>query len=554
MTAVDLQSIVPYIVGTLQGYIYRLIPKTSDASLNGLMSTLVSVLFPVLLYAIMNGGKKWVELIIAFFGAGRHNAKNNSLIIENDCVDLGYYGNDDYDAISWYISQNHTFTSGVALAKRVRKSKYIKNGVFLPAANEPIIFRDPTKEYDIIVKVGLLKKEDGSEKSKWYELSTHHPFCLAEVIHFLKTVREKHDQYIDKCAWVQKFYRINNKAFEKDSSNTIWSDQLTHNTKSFANVVLDREQKDYIVNDLHSFLASEKWYGDRGISYKRGYMLYGEPGTGKTSIVAAIANTAKYDIYSLDLSKITNDSNLERAFDAMPDRCVVLMEDIDCMCPAVHSRVNQEIEKTPKEKNVKNVSSPSSSSKYNTEISLSALLNLLDGVSSNHGRIFVMTTNYLQTLDDALVRPGRIDARIKLGKCSAQQIVSFFDIYFSPDAVSDDKVFMKNITTHTNDENNGEYKEIDEDKEREQDQNDCGNSSTSSIADISQCRDFLVSNLTGLMNDADGPTPCVLSPAQVSCIMQHHKNSPWRAAQEIVDEAKKAIDLAASASTSPSSP
>ena len=75
-----------------------------------------------------------------------------------------------------------------------------------------------------------------------------------------------------------------------------------------------------------------------GLSYKHGYMFHGPPGTGKTSLVLAIANRAKYDIYSLDLSKIRNDTILDEAFDILPEKCIVMFEDIDCMNECVKSR------------------------------------------------------------------------------------------------------------------------------------------------------------------------------------------------------------------------
>jgi chaperone BCS1 len=181
-----------------------------------------------------------------------------------------------------------------------------------------------------------------------------------------------------------------------------------------------------------------------GISYKRSYMFYGPPGTGKTSMVLALATEGKRDIYSLDLSKMNSDADLDQAFEQLPDTCLVVLEDIDAMGNTTHSREQKQKVEAPAKVVTPDtimealmVAGGAEESRYNNGVSLGALLNHLDGVGSNHGRIFVLTTNHPDVLDPALVRSGRVDMKIYLGLCSREQLRQLFVLYFKgdPDAM-----------------------------------------------------------------------------------------------------------------------
>jgi chaperone BCS1 len=148
-----------------------------------------------------------------------------------------------------------------------------------------------------------------------------------------------------------------------------------------------------------------------GIPYKRGYLFSGPPGTGKTSLTAALAGVFALDIYVLSiLDPFLTEEILVRLFSSVPSRCIVLLEDID----AAGLKRADEIkfkklkgEEVPEEPQTSGVRKKSSLS-----ISLSGLLNAIDGVASSEGRILVMTTNKPKELDQALIRPGRIDLHI----------------------------------------------------------------------------------------------------------------------------------------------
>ncbi|CAM0136166.1 unnamed protein product [Umbelopsis sp. WA50703] len=171
-------------------------------------------------------------------------------------------------------------------------------------------------------------------------------------------------------------------------------------------VILDNGIKERIVEDVKAFIGSGKWYNDRGIPYRRGYLLYGPPGSGKSSFIQSLAGELEYNICILNLSERgLTDDRLNHLLSNVPERSIMLLEDID----AAFAKRKQ-----------------SDQQGYQSMITFSGLLNALDGVASAEERIVFMTTNHVENLDPALVRPGRIDVKEFLGNASDSQIRGMF--------------------------------------------------------------------------------------------------------------------------------
>ncbi len=152
------------------------------------------------------------------------------------------------------------------------------------------------------------------------------------------------------------------------------------------------------LEDLRDFQQSAAWYAQRGIPYRRGYLLHGPPGTGKTTTVLALAGELKLSLAVLSLSnRLMGDESLLATVNALPAATILLIEDVDCVF------------KNPR------------TTESNVGVTLSGLLNALDGVSSRDGRILFMTTNHPERLDPALLRPGRVDRKIELGFATFDQ-------------------------------------------------------------------------------------------------------------------------------------
>jgi chaperone BCS1 len=138
----------------------------------------------------------------------------------------------------------------------------------------------------------------------------------------------------------------------------------------------------------------------------------------------AIAGHFSLGIYILNLSTISED-NLRSLFAKLPSRCLVLLEDID----AVRSKRSLDTE-TENSRHLVTSSRFRKSESVCGKVSLSALLNLIDGVGSSEGRILIMTTNHISRLDEALIRPGRVDKKVELGLADKEMITQLFFVIF----------------------------------------------------------------------------------------------------------------------------
>ncbi|CAI7610587.1 unnamed protein product [Penicillium pancosmium] len=178
-------------------------------------------------------------------------------------------------------------------------------------------------------------------------------------------------------------------------------------------VVLAEGVKERIVDDVQDFIGSASWYHDRGIPYRRGYLLYGPPGTGKSSFIQALAGELDYDIAILNLSERgLTDDRLNHLLTIVPNRTLVLLEDVDA---AFSNRRTQ-----------------SEADGYRgANVTFSGLLNTLDGVASAEERIVFLTTNHVERLDEALVRPGRVDMTVRLGEITRYQVSRLWDRFYS---------------------------------------------------------------------------------------------------------------------------
>lgn len=169
-------------------------------------------------------------------------------------------------------------------------------------------------------------------------------------------------------------------------------------------VVLRGTQREELISDLVNFMSHEESYTSLGIPWHRGYLLHGPPGTGKTSIARALAGHVGLDIYYMSLGDLNSDTNLIQLLTGLEPRSMLLLEDIDI----AHSA-------TVRDDTTKGVS-------------LSGLLQALDGVVTPHGLITVMTTNKVESLDEALVRTGRADKTVLIDHIDNDQLVRLVDV------------------------------------------------------------------------------------------------------------------------------
>ncbi|KAG8916533.1 hypothetical protein FRC01_003008 [Tulasnella sp. 417] len=216
--------------------------------------------------------------------------------------------------------------------------------------------------------------------------------------------------------------------------------------RPLSSIVLEPGVKDMLMADARDFLASEEWYADRGIPFRRGYLLHGVPGSGKTSLIHAVAGALGLDIYVISLSsKGMNDTTLSNLMGRVPSRCIVLLEDLDAAFTRGVSRDEKSTgaplarsHPTSSRRGTAGAANAGDEEAHDPNaLSLSGLLNSLDGVAASEGRILFATTNHIERLDPALSRPGRMDVWIDFKHASKWQAEGIFMNFFPCRKASD---------------------------------------------------------------------------------------------------------------------
>jgi chaperone BCS1 len=186
-----------------------------------------------------------------------------------------------------------------------------------------------------------------------------------------------------------------------------WDETRYTRGRPLESVVLAGDTADALLTDVRRFLGSEERYADIGIPWRRGYLLYGPPGCGKSSLAKAIATECRLPLYVLSLTK-TDDDGLHGLLAGVRPRSIVLLEDVE-----------EAINGDPGERE---------------GVTRSGLLNALDGVAATEGRILIMTTNHRDRLDPAVVRPGRADVQLELLPATSDQAARMYRRFFPEDA------------------------------------------------------------------------------------------------------------------------
>ncbi|TFA97626.1 putative mitochondrial chaperone BCS1-B [Trichoderma ghanense] len=228
-----------------------------------------------------------------------------------------------------------------------------------------------------------------------------------------------------------------------------WQRSMSRPNRPFSTVILSEKMKQDLIDDAADYLnpATRRWYANRGIPYRRGYLLYGPPGTGKSSLSLALAGYFRMKIYIVSLSSISaTEEGLTSLFSNLPTRCLVLLEDIDT-AGLTHTR--EEPDATATSSPPPNPSSPNSATGQTpgagARLSLSGLLNILDGVASQEGRLLIMTTNHIEKLDKALIRPGRVDMMVRFSLADRTMTQAIFRAIYAPfeSEITSDEVALK---------------------------------------------------------------------------------------------------------------
>lgn len=179
--------------------------------------------------------------------------------------------------------------------------------------------------------------------------------------------------------------------------------------KPLSQVVLNSELKSAIITDIDQWRDSKSEYERRGIAHKRGHCYHGPPGTGKTTLARAIAIEYGMDVYNVNLNNVDGDDSLIRMCTEIRRKSILLFEDIDAYF-----------------ENRKTVSKKS-------QVTFSGLLNALDGAVNLRSVFIIITTNHVDRLDPALLRPGRIDMIHELGFAKTPEVNEYLSMFYLKD-------------------------------------------------------------------------------------------------------------------------
>lgn len=204
-----------------------------------------------------------------------------------------------------------------------------------------------------------------------------------------------------------------------------WSWTELRKIHSVYNTDLLSEEATEVLEDIENFLASKEWYKSkhRNIKFKRGYLFSGIPGSGKSTLVQIIAKKFGMNVYYLRAKDMQSWS--QSLFSSIPKHSIILIEDIDTLGLAKRELDDEDSE----EKLPRNVDMVQAKAKTD----LGNLLNLLDGIVGYEEAIFIATTNKADELDEALIRPGRIDVIKEFKELSYDRIERIFKSFYELD-------------------------------------------------------------------------------------------------------------------------
>lgn len=245
------------------------------------------------------------------------------------------------------------------------------------------------------------------------------------------------------------------KSDDDGNNNNNWMERPFRSTRKFDNLYFDG--KNDLIEKIDFFSNNKEWYEKEGHPYTLGIGLSGSPGTGKTSVIKCLANKLKRHLIQIPLNKVKNEEDFYRYyFESTYSRNnvtnsvdfenkIIVLEDIDCMSDIILDRSKKDtIDVSNNEldmlENIVNAVSIVSDDKKSTsksqfkkedKLTLSFILNLIDGLDENYGRILIITSNFYDKIDPALIRPGRIDLKIEMKKASIQTIKDMYYHYYN---------------------------------------------------------------------------------------------------------------------------
>lgn len=327
---------------------------------------------------------------------------------------------------------------------------------------------------------------------------------LVQLKQFIDEMKQKYMYEQKNKLGMQKYYfdekscslpvdQENNIRFDMAPKDVTFTMTQFHTNKSLKNVFGNHLHD--LKERVRMFLNNKEWYVKKGVPYTLGMMLHGPPGTGKTSIIKAIAKDSKRHVFNVKFKRDTTQTQVRNlffnekvnvvqngrteTFNIPINERIYVIEDIDCLTDIFNERetkdkdVNNFVKSDvlTSHKHVENnFAVPQSYTEFSSEtqyyatidnnniisdiernvtpkkfmqdnkhkpsgeeLNLSFMLNILDGILETPGRILIVTSNHPEKLDKAFIRPGRIDVNLEVGYCDEEMIIEMFSYFYDKD-------------------------------------------------------------------------------------------------------------------------
>ena len=440
--------------------------KNIDLFLNGIVQTIIFSIISYVITNIMyipNNIKVYIlpyynkiyEILLNIW----YYYFNKSKIFEKR-VDIMYITetkqiNELYKAVFWYLSNtkdidyiNETYLQYTCDQKTLMSELCDINKIVNQHREKKIKFKNSEITYTHYNNI-ITVYTDKDRKKENYIVTLkvmQHENCNEDILEeFCKFCASEYKYYLTGKVWTQQIYTNKNKE---------WINTPSNNYRTLDTIILKNNIKNIIKEDMQLFLNSEEWYQHRDIPYTRGYLFHGHPGTGKTSMIKGLSLFGKRHIHYLMLNEVKNDTELIELVKSINYKeTILVIEDIDAMINIVKSREsdNKTYQEYMDEKEKNKKMSVDEWEKIERQkqkkstITLSGLLNVIDGLFTCHGRILIMSTNHPEILDSALIRPGRIDCKFLFDNCDSEQIGKLYEMFFNQELTENNKKQLEKI-------------------------------------------------------------------------------------------------------------
>lgn len=397
-----------------------------------------------------------------FINLYNHFLNRNSIIVSFNCTETNTYwglkmrGSDVFKAILYHIKQKIS-------KNEVRNIKKIKEFILNNNDDdnnknknrnnfkEVLYIVDQSNEFQLIGKNELdiffsisyiiSKNEDTKNEDKIYTLNIKskniNKVSLCQIQKYVERLINNYET-IKNNELKNNLFVFQYEGF--DDKNQIFKMYPFKTTCSIDKLYFEKKEK--IINQILFFNNNKNWYLKRGKPYTLGICSYGSPGCGKTSFVKAIGKMLKRHLILVDLSKIKYQKNADEIFFnekinniKIPyNKRIYVFPDFDCMTDLVNKRKDNLIDNNEllnlvnDKKSLKNFIS--NNLDIHNPLNLSKLLNIFDGIPERTGQIIMMDTNHINNIDDALLRPGRIDCLIEFKKMSKENTIKMINNHY----------------------------------------------------------------------------------------------------------------------------